>query len=71
MLLSHWPKKDPQVGCPSFPFIDQGKDQGYTRERKREREREEKKKKKNREGEILRVALPFSSVGGSCRSCRR
>jgi hypothetical protein len=40
-------------------------------EREREREREEKKKEKNREGEILRVALPFSSVGGSCRSCRR
>jgi hypothetical protein len=27
-------EKDPQMGCPAFPFIDQGKDLGYKRERK-------------------------------------
>jgi hypothetical protein len=54
------------MGHPAFPFIDQGKDLGYMRER----EKEEKKKEKNREEESPRAALPFSSAGGSCWSCR-
>jgi hypothetical protein len=31
---------------PAFPFTDQGKDLGYTREREREKEEREKTKKK-------------------------
>jgi hypothetical protein len=60
-------EKDPPKGRPAFPFIDQGKDQGYTRDG--EKEREEKKKENNREGEGLKATLPFS-VGGSYGSYR-
>jgi hypothetical protein len=31
-------KETPLMGCPAFPFIGQGKDLGYTRERKTEKE---------------------------------
>jgi hypothetical protein len=42
-------KNPPQMGCLAFPFIDQGKELGYTRERERERERKRKRRKrKNR-----------------------
>jgi hypothetical protein len=36
-------KRIPLMGCPAFPFIGQGKDSGYTRERDRERERRKRK----------------------------
>jgi hypothetical protein len=29
--------------CPAFPFIDQGKDLGYTKERERKRKRRKRK----------------------------
>jgi hypothetical protein len=35
-----------QMGCPAFPFIDQGKDQGYTREREKEEKKEEEKRRR-------------------------
>jgi hypothetical protein len=45
--------------CPAFPFIDQGKDLGYTKER--EREKEKKKKEKNRgEGGLGAMSSFFS-----------
>jgi hypothetical protein len=47
------------MGHLAFPFIGQGKDLGYTRERE-----------KNREGDTPRDVLAFSIVGGSCGSCR-
>jgi hypothetical protein len=47
------------LGCPAFPFIDQGRGLGYTREK----EREEKKKEKNRGEESSGAALSFFSDG--------
>jgi hypothetical protein len=49
-------KEIPLLGCPTLPFIGQGKDLGYTRE-------------KNREGDSPEAVLPFSSAGRSCVSC--
>jgi hypothetical protein len=34
------------MGCPAFPFVDQGKDLGYTREREKEEKKEEKKQRR-------------------------
>jgi hypothetical protein len=55
------------MGCPTFPFIGQGKDLGYTGKREREKGKEDRE---NREGESHGAAPPFSSAGGSCWSCR-
>jgi hypothetical protein len=46
------------MGCPIFPFIDQGKHPGYMREGERERGKE---KRKNQEEESLEAAPSFFS----------
>jgi hypothetical protein len=37
------------MGCPAFPFIDQGNGWGYMSERKRERRNRRKRKSKEKE----------------------
>jgi hypothetical protein len=48
------------MGRPAFPFIDQGKDLGYTRERKR---RKRKTGKKRALGLCLPSPLPAGPAG--------
>jgi hypothetical protein len=57
-------KRIPLMGRPTFPFIGQGKDLGYTRER----EKEEKRKRKTEEETAPGTRPP--PVGVPCWSCR-
>ena len=49
-------RSDVVMGSPAFPFIDQGRGLGYTREK----ERKEKKKEKNRGEEGSKAVFLFS-----------
>jgi hypothetical protein len=52
------------MGCATYPFIDQGKDLGYMRDRgKEEREKIEKKR-------AQKLHRPSSPAGGSRWWCR-
>jgi hypothetical protein len=55
-----------QVGRPVFPFIDQGKDLGYMRERGKE----EREKAKREEG-VLELCRPPSPASGPSWPCRQ
>jgi hypothetical protein len=56
-------KRIPLMGRSAFPFIGQGKDLGYTRERK-------KKKRKRKIEEETALGTRPPPVGMPCWSCR-
>jgi hypothetical protein len=46
------------MGCLAFPFIDQGKELGYTRERERKRKRRKRKTEEKRALGLCRPSPP-------------